>query len=370
MRHTGSIWRQFDLVLFALAVVLTVFGILMIRSATLGAIDPDLINRVPDQIRFAILGFGLMFALAAFDYRLLGGIHHWLYLIMLVLLILVKQFGVEGDGGAQSWLNIGIRIQPSEIAKVLIIITLGMFLAQNYDKLDSVTTLSKSLIHVGIPTALIFVQPDLGMTIVFVVMWFIMVWASGLRLKHIATGTLIMTLAAPIAVPLAWSQMEDYQRSRITSFICEECDRDAFYNIRQATISIGSGGLFGKGYAQGPQNTSRFLRVRHTDFIFSVVAEEFGFVGGMTVMTLIGVVIIRILRGARSAVDPFGSLICYGVAAFIFFQTVVSIGMNLRLMPVTGLTMPFLSSGGTSLLSTLAGIGLVESVIMRRRRVG
>lgn len=370
MRHTGSIWRQFDLVLFALSLVLTVFGILMIRSATLGAIDPDLINRVPDQIRFALLGFGLMFALAAFDYRLLGGIHRWLYLIMLVLLLLVRQFGVEGDGGAQSWLNIGIRIQPSEIAKVLIIITLGMFLAQNYDKLDNVTTVLKSLIHVGIPTVMIFVQPDLGMTIVFIVMWFTMIWASGLRLKHIATGMLILTLSAPIAVPVAWSQMEDYQRSRITSFICEECDRDAFYNIRQATISIGSGGLIGKGYAQGPQNTSRFLRVRHTDFIFSVVAEEFGFIGGMTVMILIGVVIIRILRGARTAVDPFGSLICYGVAAFIFFQTVVSIGMNLRLMPVTGLTMPFLSSGGTSLLSTLAGIGLAESVIMRRRRVG
>jgi rod shape determining protein RodA len=370
MRHTGSIWRQFDLVLFALSLVLTVFGILMIRSATLGAIDPDLINRVPDQIRFAILGFGLMFALAAFDYRLLGGIHRWLYIVMLVLLLLVLQFGVEGDGGAQSWLNIGIRIQPSEIAKVLIIITLGMFLAQNYDRLDNISTVFKSLIHVGVPTVMIFVQPDLGMTIVFIVMWFTMIWASGLRLKHVATGMLILTLSAPIAIPVAWSQMRDYQRSRITSFICEECDRDAFYNIRQATISIGSGGLIGKGYAQGPQNTSRFLRVRHTDFIFSVVAEEFGFIGGMTVMIVIGVVIVRILRGARTAVDPFGSLICYGVAAFIFFQTVVSIGMNLRLMPVTGLTMPFLSSGGTSLLSTLAGIGLAESVIMRRRRVG
>jgi rod shape determining protein RodA len=277
---------------------------------------------------------------------------------------------VEGDGGAKSWLNIGIRIQPSEIAKVLIIITLGMYLAQNYHRMDSASTVFRSLLHVGVPAALIFVQPDLGMTIVFIVMWLVLVWAAGLRLQHIATGVLAMILAAPVAIPVAWSQMEDYQRSRITSFICEECDRDAFYNIRQAAISIGSGGLFGKGYAQGPQNTGRFLRVRHTDFIFSVVAEEFGFVGGMTVMILIGFVIIRILRGARTAVDPFGSLICYGVAAFIFFQTVVSIGMNLRLMPVTGLTLPFLSSGGTSLLSTLAGIGLAESVIMRRRRVG
>jgi rod shape determining protein RodA len=370
MRHPGNIWKQFDFVLLGLTIVLTIFGILMIRSATLGAVDPDLINRVPDQIRFAILGLVLLFALAALDYRLLGGIHHWLYLIMLALLILVKVFGVEGDGGSQSWLNIGIRIQPSEIAKVLIIITLSMYLAQNYSRMDSLATLFRSLIHLGVPAVLIFSQPDLGMTIVFAVLWFTMVWAAGLRLKHIGMGVLAFALAAPVAVPLAWSRMEDYQRSRITSFICEECDRDAFYNIRQATISIGSGGLFGKGYAQGPQNTSRFLRVRHTDFIFSVIAEEFGFVGGVAVMVLIGIVIIRILRGARSAVDPFGSLICYGVATFIFFQTFVSIGMNLRLMPVTGLTLPFLSSGGTSLLSTLAGIGLAESVIMRRRRVG
>lgn len=364
-----SSWRQFDLVLFGLTILLTVFGILMIRSATLDAIDPDLINRVPDQIRFMIVGIVVMFALAALDYRLLGGLHRWLYLLMIALLLAVWQFGVEGDGGAQSWLNIGIRIQPSEIAKVIIIVTLGMFLAQNYEKMGQISTIIKSAIHVGIPAFLIFIQPDLGMTIVFMVMWLAMIWASGLRLKHIAIVTLIFGLSAPITVPLVWSQMEDYQKSRITSFIFPESDRDAYYNILQARISIGSGGLFGKGYAQGPQNTGRFLRVRHTDYIFSVIAEEFGFVGGVTVTVLIGAVIFRILRAARQAVDPLGSLICYGVATFIFFQTVVSIGMNLSLMPVTGLTLPFISSGGTSLLSTLAGIGLVQSVAMRRRRV-
>ena len=127
--------------------------------------------------------------------------------------------------------------------------------------------------------------------------------------------------------------------------------------------------MFGKGYTFGTQNRWRFLRVRHTDFIFAVISEEFGFVGGMTVMILIGLVVLRILRAARLAADPLGSLICYGVAAYIFFQTVVSIGMNLSLLPVTGLTLPFISSGGTSLLSSLMGIGLVESVVMRRRRL-
>ncbi len=370
MTKSTSLWRQFDYVLFAAAILLTLFGILMIRSATLGAVDTELIARVPDQIRFAILGFLLLLGLAALDYRLLAGVDNWLYIIMIVLLFMVTIFGVEGDGGAKSWLNLGIRVQPSEIAKLIIIITLAVFLSRNYDKLGQLPTVLRSAIHIGIPAILIFIQPDLGMTIVFAVIWIVMVWGAGLRLKHIAIGLLALTIAAPVAVPVAWSQMEGYQRQRILSFISPESDRDAYYNILQARISIGSGGVVGKGYAQGPQNTGRFLRVRHTDFIFSVIAEEFGFVGGAVTIALLAVVIFRILRGARRAADPLGAMICYGVAAFIFFQTFVSIGMNLSLVPVTGLTLPFISSGGTSLLSTLAGIGLAESVIMRGRRNG
>ncbi len=369
MSSTLSIWRRFDWWLLILAVLLTVFGVLMIRSSLLDAIDPDLINRVPDQIRFAIIGMIVLFGLAALDYRLLMGLSPWLYVLMVVLLVLVFFFGVEGDGGSQSWINVGIRIQPAEIAKVIIIITLGYFLARNYDKLDRLSTIIMSLVHLGIPTLLILIQPDLGMTIVFGFMWVVMIWGAGLRLKHIGAFLLILMITLPVSIPVVWSRMEVYQRSRITSFIFPGTDRDAYYNILQAQISIGSGGMFGKGYAQGPQNTGRFLRVRHTDFIYGVIVEEFGFVGGMVTMVLIGAVIWRILRGARTAIDPFGSLICYGVAAFIAFQTFVSIGMNLSLMPVTGLTLPFISSGGTSLLSTLAGIGLVQSVIMRRRRL-
>jgi rod shape determining protein RodA len=369
MNGTRNLWQQFDYVLFALTLLLTAFGILMIHSATRDAIDPDLISRVPDQIRYTVIGIVVMLVLALIDYRLLGGLHQWLYIAMVGLLILVQFFGVEGDAGAQSWINIGIRIQPSEIAKILIIITLGHFLAQNYQAMDRVGTLIRSLIHMGPPTVLIFIQPDLGMAIVFAVLWLTLVWAAGLRLKHVGMFLLIISVSAPLTIPFAWSQMEGYQRSRITSFLSPESDPDAFYNINQAVISIGNGGLTGKGFTVGTQNRNRFLRVRHTDFIFSVIAEEFGFVGGVAVMILIAAVLMRILRAARLAVDPLGSLICYGVAAFIFFQTVVSIGMNLNLLPVTGLTLPFISSGGTSLLSTLMGVGLVESVIMRRRRV-
>jgi rod shape determining protein RodA len=369
MSHPRTIWSQFDFVLLALTFILTAFGILMIRSATQDAVDPDLINRVPDQIRYSLIGVVVMFALAAIDYRLLGGLHHWLYIVMLGLLVAVFFFGVEGDAGAQSWLNIGIRIQPSEVAKILVIITLGYYLAQNYHKLDQISTIIKSLIHISVPTLLIFIQPDLGMAIVFIVMWVTLIWAAGLRLKHIGVFMMVVSISAPITIPVFWNQMEPYQQQRITSFIFPQSDPDAYYNINQALISIGNGGMSGKGYTFGTQNRWRFLRVRHTDFIFSVIAEEFGFIGGMSVIVLLGAVIMRILRAARMAADSLGSLICYGVASFIFFQTVVSIGMNLGLIPVTGLTLPFISSGGTSLLSTLMGIGLVESVVMRRRRI-
>jgi rod shape determining protein RodA len=365
MNRTSNFWRSFDFILFGTTLILILFGILMIRSATIGAVDPDIISRVPDQIRYAIIGIVLVFALAAVDYRLLGGMHIWLYVIMVALLILVQFLGVVGDAGSQRWINFGIRIQPSEIGKIIIIITLGHHLTQNYQKLNSIRAVFMSLVHMSIPTALIFIQPNLGTTIVFMVIWFAMVWAAGLRLRHIGLFVAIILIVAPIV----WTQMKPYQKSRITTFLSPESDPEAFYNILQARISIGSGGFGGKGYANGTQSQLRFLRVRHTDFIFSVIAEEFGFVGGIAVMLLIGVVILRILRGARNAVDPLGSLICYGVAAIIFFQTVVSIGMNLNMLPVTGLTLPFISSGGTSLLSILAGIGLAESVIIRSRKI-
>ncbi|MBI5671377.1 MAG: rod shape-determining protein RodA [Chloroflexi bacterium] len=365
MGRSLNFWRQFDWILFGTTLLLIIFGILMIASATRGAIDPELQSRVPDQIQYAIIGIVVVFVLAAVDYRLLGGLHLWLYLLMVGLLVLVQLLGVVGDAGSQRWINLGIRIQPSEIGKIIIIITLGHYLSSRYHEMDRLKTVFGSLLHIALPAGLIFIQPNLGTTIVFGVIWFALVWAAGLRLKHIGLFLVVLLIAAP----LMWSRMEDYQKSRITTFINPEGDPDAYYNIQQSRIAVGSGGLVGKGYANGTQSQLRFLRVRHTDFIFSVIGEEFGFVGGIAVMALIGVVILRILYGARMAVDPLGSMICYGVAAIIFFQTTVSIGMNLNLLPVTGLTLPFISSGGTSLLSILAGVGLAESVIIRRRRV-
>ena len=318
-----------------------------------------------DQINYALVGFVIVIAMATIDYRLLGSLSPWLYGIMIALLLLVQFFGVEGAGGAKRWINLGIRIQPSEIGKILLIITLSQYIAERYLDLGKLSTVLRTMAHLAIPVALILIQPDLGTSIVFFVIWAVIIWSAGLRLRHIALFLLVLLVGLPIVYP----RLPGYQRARVETFLNPELDPDAAYNINQARISIGSGGLLGKGYAVGPQNTGRFLRVRHTDFIFSVIAHEFGMVGGVAVLVVFALILSRILKGAREASDALGSMICYGVAAMIFFQTTVSIGMNLNLMPVTGLTLPFISSGGTSLLFTMVGIGLVQSVIVRRRRL-
>ena len=365
MTESVNIFRRFDYVLFAGTVALVVFGILMIDSATQDAIDDDIISRVPDQINFALIGFTVAIVIAAIDYRLLGGVSPWLYGLMVFLLVLVRFFGVEGAGGATRWLNVGIRIQPSEIGKIILIITLSQYVAGRYRNMDKLSTVFRSMLHMAIPAAFIFDQPDLGTTIVFLVIWAVIVWSAGLRIRHIMLFTCLSLIGLIIVFPL----LPTYQQARVETFLAPDTESDAYYNINQALISIGSGGLLGKGYYVGSQNTGRFLRVRHTDFIFSVIAHEFGMLGGVALLAMFALVLSRILRGAREASDPLGSMICYGVAAMIFFQTTVSVGMNLNLLPVTGLTLPFVSSGGTSLLFTMVGIGLVQSVIVRRRRL-
>jgi len=367
MTDSGGIWRRFDYILLAATMMLVVFGILMIYSATQDAIDDDIIRRVPDQINYAIVGFGVVIVLATIDYRLLGGLSPWLYVAMVILLLVVDQFGVEGAAGGRRWINIGIRVQPSEIGKIIVIITLSQYVAERYLNLDKLNTLFGTLLHMLPPIFLIFRQPDLGTTIVFLVIWAVILWAAGLRLRHItlffSIGSILLLLALQLQL------FQSYQLARVQTFLNPDPQSDAYYNINQALISIGSGGVLGKGFSVGTQNTGRFLRVRHTDFIFSVIAHEFGMAGGLAVLGMFALVLSRILKGAREASDPLGSMICYGVAAMIFFQTTVSIGMNLNLMPVTGLTLPLVSSGGTSLLFTMAGIGLVQSVIVRRRRL-
>jgi rod shape determining protein RodA len=362
--RTVRLWQNFDFIMFGITLILIVYGILMIRSATLDAVDTQLISRVPSQIQYTFIGIAVLLVVAAIDYRLLGALQPYIYGFLVLLLAAVSLLGRVGAAGAQRWLEVGLPVQPSELAKVLLVLTLGQHLHRQYGKMHDLRTVLISLGYVGFPVLFIFLQPSLGITILIMFTWFVMVWAAGLRLQHIA----LALLAIIVGFPVLWSNMQDYQKERVTNFLSCSREDESCYNIFQAQISIGSGGVFGKGYASGTQSRYRFLRVRHTDFIFSVISEELGFAGGVAVFVLIGALLLRIVRAASLARDALGSLICYGVAAIIFFQTVVSTGMNLSVLPVTGLTLPFISSGGSSLLTLLFGIGLVQSVVMRQEK--
>jgi rod shape determining protein RodA len=345
-----------------MAIVLTIIGVAFINSASLGV--ESLSELVPRQMIYGVLGVIVALIVAGFDYRDLMALHWWIYGVVLVLLFAIFLTGNLGEAGAQRWVLEG-AIQPSELVKVLLIVTISKFLAARQNQIRKLSTILLSLAYMAVPVIFLFLQPDLGMSVELMVIWFVMIWLAGMRWTHQG----LFALVGLIALPLVWPLMEVYQKQRIVAFINPSLVPDQEYNIRQAMISIGSGGLFGKGYASGSQSQLHFLRVRHTDFIFSVITEEVGLIGAMLVLGLIAILVFRILRVARISQDPAGKFLCYGVATLIFFQTVVSIGMNLQLLPVTGLTLPFISYGGSSLVSLLFSIGLVESVLMRSREL-
>ncbi|MGA9348160.1 MAG: rod shape-determining protein RodA [Anaerolineae bacterium] len=356
-----KIWRNFDFVLLAITVLLIAFGIAMIYSATLDT--PDLQDLPRRQAILALVGLALLLLVAAIDYRFLESLQKPLYVLTIAYLLLVLLVG-KTTYGAQRWIS-GTSFQPSELAKVLIVVTLAQFLAQHEKDIGRFRYILVSIIYVAVPMVLIYLQPHLGTVIVLAVVWLIMVLMAGMRLLHLG----ILGFVGLLSAPLIWFSLEDYMQRRLLLFINPAQDPAARYNIDQALISIGSGGWLGKGYASGSQSQLHFLRVRHTDFIFSVIGEEMGLVGALFMFALIGVILWRIIRAASLARDSFGRLIACGVAAVIFFQSVVNIGMNLGLLPVMGIPLPFISSGGSSLIALLIAEGLVQSVVMRYRKI-
>ncbi len=364
MRQT-RIWRHFDVWLLAAVALLTISGVVMIRSAIGGNVN--LAELVPRQAIYGFVGVVILFLTAAIDYRIWASLSRLLYIIVIISLGFILAAGVVGFGSAR-WFNVGIvLIQPSELAKILMILVLADFLARNQEQIDDIRVIVRSLVVIGIPILLVFLQPDLSTAIVLGIIWLALVWAVGANPRHLI-GMFAIGLMFPLA---AWPILQDYQKARLITFLFPnpEAQFGDTYNVNQALISIGSGGWFGKGYGSGTQVQLRFLKVRHTDFIFSAMSEEFGFIGAIVFIGLLVFVIFRCLRAARMARDTFGALICYGVAALFIFQGFFNIGMNLQLFPVSGLPLPFLSYGGSSLLTSLLGIGLVESVILRHKQI-
>jgi len=356
-------WRNFDFLLLASTILLVITGIAMVYSATIGVEGLELLAR--QQAIYAGVGLVLMLLFTLIDYRFLEDFRWPIYSVALAILVAVLVKG-ESIYGAQRWIRVGpVQFQPSEPAKLLVIVTLAGYIAAHKEEVYRFRYVFFSLLIVGIPCLLIYMQPDLGTAITVGVIWATIMWAAGMRIGHfVFLGSL-----AVIASPFIWMSLKDYMRHRILVFLNPHLDPGITYNLEQALISIGSGGFLGKGFARGSQSQLHFLRVRHTDFIFSVIGEELGFVGATLVLLLLFIVIWRILRAASLARDTMGSLVAAGFAGLIFFQTLVNVGMNMGIMPVTGIPLPFISSGGSALVTLLAGEGIIQSILIRRKKM-
>ena len=373
MEH-GKIWRHFDFALLGGVVLLIIMGIAMIRSTTLTSIDPAIQVSTSRQIIYAVIGIGILIVVAAIDYRLWSSLSGGIYVSLIVLLIVVKVLGLT-TFGATRWIDFGFaRLQPSELGKFLIALTLASTIAGHTEEMGSLRFVIRTMIHVGVPIVLIFIEPDLSTCIMYVVIWLVIMWAAGLRWQHLAVfgGATAALLPVGFLAILATPGLS-YQADRIIHFLAPDTTsaayQDSVYNVQQALISIGSGGWFGQGYGHGSQVQLRFLKVRQTDFIFSAISNEFGFVGAIVVILLVAFIVYRIFRAGQMARDTFGSLLCYGIGSIILYQAFFNIGMNMNLLPVTGLPLPFVSYGGSSLWTFIFGIGLVESVILRHKQI-
>ena len=372
MRTATTSWRYFDFWLLGAVAVLTIFGITMIRSAVAGNIEltteTNLVNR---QLIFAALGLAVVLIIASIDYHLWASMSRTLYIGTAITLLVVNVIGNALFGSAR-WFQAGlILIQPSEFAKIVVIIVLADFFTRHSHDTQGFRLIYRSFFYAMGIMIWIILQPNLSTSIVILVIWLALLWASGLKVRSLVffliIGLVIVALLIPLLIQI--DVIKEYQINRVMSFVFPDPEArfGDIYNIQQALISIGSGGWIGQGYGQGSQVQLRFLKVRWSDYIFSAMAEEFGFIGTALVTLVFLFIVFRCLRTARLARDTFGAMIAFGVATMLAFQGIVNIGVNLNLLPATGLTFPFVSYGGSSLLSALIGIGLCQSVILRHK---
>lgn len=340
--------------------VISGIGVVVLRSASEG--------HMKRQILWIVMGNAMIAASLYFDYRLLAKLTKPIYFLNLALLAAVMLIGREG-GGAQRWVSIaGFQLQPSEFAKLFIIIVLAYYL-EKHPEIRDWMDLAKAGAVVAVPMALILIQPDLGTTLVFVAIFGGMLYAVGTEFRFFA-GLIAMGL---VSIPIMWRfVMKDYQRLRLLVFLDPEAPqfwRHGGYQVTQSLIAVGSGRFFGRGFMQGTQNIRNFLPAQHTDFIFSVLAEEFGFIGAFVLLGVFVFMLQRMLSIALNAKDPFGSLLVIGVLVLTLFQLFINIGMTVSIMPVTGIPLPLLTYGGSSYLSYCLAIAVVLNVGMRRQKI-
>lgn len=308
-----------------------------------------------------ILGF---FLFASFDYRHIQKYSTPLYFVMLVLLFGVLLVG-RTVNGTEGWINLGIaRFQPVEAAKPILIIFLASFISKKKTELGELVRLWVSFLLSFVLILLVLKQPDLGSALVLTGIWVGMIFISGIRLKYFMG----MVIIGIFIVASGWFLLAPYQKDRILTVIDPQLDpKGSGYNVIQSMVAVGSGGVAGKGIGHGSQSQLNFLPEKHTDFIFSVIAEELGLVGSFLVISLYGIILYRLSRIAQASQDNFSYLVTVGIMIMLFIQVAVNIGMNIGLLPVTGIPLPLLSYGGSSLVSVLLSLGLVMGIFVRKR---
>ncbi len=361
----------FDGVMLAAGLGLICFSIFTLATATREDIPGDPLHFVLRQIVYAVIGVALMFAVARVDYSRFRELRVGIYSAMFAAISLVLVFGAAARG-SRRWIELPyFRFQPSELAKLLLIVALAAFVIERTRR-GADPRQTARLLAIGLaPTALIFLQPDLGTAAVLAVITLAVLFLAGVRWTHFAAigavaavaATAVFVAAPAVGVPV----LKDYQHERVTSFLNPSDDpSDASYQTNQSQIAIGAGGKTGRG-DQATQTELKFLPERHTDFIFAVIGERFGFVGAAFVLSLYALLVWRALRLLTLSKNLYGTLIAGGIAAMLMFQILVNVGMNMGIMPVTGIPLPLLSYGGSSVLVTFMAIGILQSIHVQAR---
>lgn len=365
-------FRQLDWAVLGSALLLCIGGLFAIKSAL--HLDPHPLDMVRKQIVGTVLGFAAAVFLARADYEIvLKRYARYLYpLNIFLLLIVLTHFGGHEAKGASRWIRLGpVQLQPSEFAKIILICTLALFLTRCSETITEWRTVLKSLVHIGIPMLLIAKQPDLGTALVLLAIWFGMMVIAGAQPKHLMALLLVgVVLFAGIWHFNPGHVLKDYQKNRLQVFLNPDADpRDTGYHLHQSEIAIGSGGISGEGYTNGAQSNGKFIPEQHTDFIFTIVGEEGGFVVCLLLLFLYLLLLERGVAIMADCDDILGRLLAAGVLSMLTFHIVVNLGMTMGIMPVVGVPLPFFSYGLSSLLVNLTAVGLLLSVAARKHRV-
>jgi rod shape determining protein RodA len=353
-------FRDFDWVLLVLVLLICALGVLEIYSATLGT---KFVGVHVKQVYWVLAGVALMFMMSLFNYQALLARVPLFYIISIASLVAVKLFG-QKYLGARRWVRIGdFHFQPSEWVKLVLILAMAKYFSDNVKGDPDGQDMVKAAALVGIPMLMVLSQPDLGTALTYLPIAIMGLFLGGMKLRH----ALVVLAIAGLLAPVGWHVLKPYQRDRLTSFMQPEADSQGKgYQVIQSLVAVGSGGVFGKGTAQGSQTQGQFLPVPHTDFIFAAFAEEHGFIGAMAVLLLYFIVLMRLIQNAQTAPDRAGAFVVMGVVAVLAFHILVNVGMVVGFMPVTGIPLPLMSYGGSSVLFMFLALGIVMNVRMRR----